>query len=80
MIPTPCPTCHTLAGRNLGSRSTLMSWHAFTDATGNRHSHNPNRTTTAIECANGHRFEVSGKAPCASCDYPNEPPTVRLIP
>jgi hypothetical protein len=42
---------------------------------------NPNGDDmTAIECANGHRFEVSGKAPCASCEYPHEQPTVRLLP
>ena len=68
-----CPTC-TAEGKTstvteVGIEETTMGWFPFRDEAGRRHSHNPNRRTAHLVCANGHRFtEDRGVPPCEVCE------------
>ena len=73
-----CPTCEA-EGRastvqERGSVQWCMSWSAFHDTAGVRHSHDPNRRTTDCACSNGHTFQVYSWPTCGApgCDYGGE--------
>lgn len=50
-----------------GCTVTLMSWETYYDENGYYHNHDPNITTTAFKCSNGHYYKIESKKGCQSC-------------
>lgn len=58
--PLPCPACATRRKQSDvhggGSTKTMLSWRPYQDAEGRHHNHDPNATTTANRCSEGHHW------------------------
>lgn len=54
-----CPECGTLAGRSMGSTSTLLGYSNFRDADGKWHVHDPNHVTGGMRCEMGHMYSYT---------------------
>lgn len=68
-----CPVCQE---KNLKSSvyggptmQTLVNCMPYYDEDGNYHFHDRNISTSYYSCSLGHRWSVSNKAICPSCDY-----------
>ena len=44
------------------------------------HQHDPNSTTEAFECMNGHRFKVESFVQCRQCDHGHREPLTIMLP
>lgn len=70
-----CPKCGApVVTRSDVGRKTLMSVQRGYDDDGNKHTHDPNWTTTTMECENGHTIERSTRRSCPvrTCDFGGE--------
>lgn len=67
-----CPECDVSGQKSsvfIGLRTTtLMSWQDFYDEKGNFHHHDPNTTSTAYSCSNGHRWREDSQHCCPTCE------------
>lgn len=78
-----CPVCQE---KNLESSvypgmgtCTAMYCAPYYDTTGKYHHHNLNTTTTSYSCSRGHRWDVSRKGNCPSCDFGSDTEQIAIL-
>jgi len=71
-----CPKCKELGEKSTvyehGMVSTCANVNVYYDEDGNRHWHDPNRSTISYSCNRGHNFGFALANKCSSCDFGND--------